>query len=183
MACKAAQLARPIVRLCVRPRTGLTMKIPASGLRPPASGLRRPTDCPSSLTETQSKYCVECYDTYPIHSRYKGAGRHHKRADATFGRATSFVVFFVVEMNRVDVVAPNTIFAFRLSKTGRTVGRTGSRWDGWLVGQTNERLLGQVGLRGSLSFPSSLKRFPTVILGESRTDFRQLSFEKSSSTH
>ena len=35
---------------------------------------------------------------------------------------------FVVAMNRVDDVALNTIFALRLSKTGRTVGRTGSRW-------------------------------------------------------
>ena len=31
-------------------------------------------------------------------------GRHHKRGDAAFGRAASFVVSFVVAMNRVDVV-------------------------------------------------------------------------------
>ena len=53
---------------------------------------------------------------------------------------------FVVAMNRVDVVALNTIFALRLSKTGRTVGRTDSRLDGWSVGRTNERFVGQVNL-------------------------------------
>ena len=40
------------------------------------------------------------------------------------------VVVFVVAMNRVDVVALNTTFALRLSKTRRTVGRTDSRLDG-----------------------------------------------------
>ena len=33
-----------------------------------------PTDSPSSLTETQNKYCVECYDIYHIHSHYKKWG-------------------------------------------------------------------------------------------------------------
>ena len=55
---------------------------------------------------------------------------------AAFGRGTSFVVSFVVAMNRVDVVAADTIFVLRLSKSGRTVGRTGSRLDGWSVGRT-----------------------------------------------
>ena len=40
---------------------------------------------------------------------------------AAFGRATSFVVSFVVAMKRVDVVAADTIFVLRLSKSGRTV--------------------------------------------------------------
>ena len=40
-------------------------------------------------------------------------------------------------MNRVDVVAVNTIFVLRLSKTGRTVGRTDSRLDGSSVGRTH----------------------------------------------
>ena len=34
-------------------------------------------------------------------------------------------------MNTVNVVAVNTILVLRLSNTGRTVGRTGSRLDGW----------------------------------------------------
>ena len=49
---------------------------------------------------------------------------------------------FVVAMNRVDVVALNTIFVVRLSKTGRTVGRTDSRLDGWSVGRTDMRAAG-----------------------------------------
>ena len=47
-----------------------------------------------------------------------------------------------VAMNRVGVVALNTILALRLSKTRRTVGRTDSRLDGWMVG-AHERLVGQ----------------------------------------
>ena len=43
---------------------------------------------------------------------------------------------FVAAKNRVDVVALNTIFVLRLSKTGRTVGQTDSRLDGWSVGRT-----------------------------------------------
>ena len=100
------------------------------------------------------------------------------------------MVSFVVAMNRLDVVALNTIFALRLSKTGRTVGRTDSRLDGWSVGRTDERLVGQVGLPGSLLSSSILKRFSTVIRGESLPYFtmfrdcvRKTSFEKSSSTH
>ena len=41
-------------------------------------------------------------------------------------------------MNRIDVVALNTIFVLRLSKTGRTVGRTDSRLNGWSVGRTKD---------------------------------------------
>ena len=43
--------------------------------RPSIQSRVRPTDSPSSLTETQNKYCVECYDIYSIHSHYKGGGR------------------------------------------------------------------------------------------------------------
>ena len=87
----------------------------------------------------QDKYFGDRYDIYRIQSRYTKVaafGRHHKRGGAAFGRGTSFVVSFVVAMNRVDVVAADTIFVLRLSKSGRTVGRTGSRLDGWSVGRT-----------------------------------------------
>ena len=47
------------------------------------------------------------------------------------------MVSFVVALNRLDVVAVNTIFVLRLSKTGRTVGRTDSRMDGSSVGRTH----------------------------------------------
>ena len=96
----------------------------------------------SNHTDMQDKYCGDCYDIHPIQSQYTkeaAVGRHHKRGGAASGRATSFVVSFVVAMNRVDVVALNTIFVLRLSKTGRTVGRTDSRLDGWSVGRTDDR--------------------------------------------
>ena len=93
-------LARPTVRV----------------YRPSIYSRVRPTDSPSSLTETQRKYCVECCDIYSIHSHYKGGG---------------------AAMNKVHVVALSTIFALRLSKTRRTVGRTDSRLDGWSV-HTND---------------------------------------------
>ena len=85
------------------------------------------TDSPSSLTETQNKYCVDCYDIYSIHGNYKA---NHKRGGAAFAPATSLVASFVMAMTRVDVVALNTIFALRLSKTGWAVGRRDSRLDG-----------------------------------------------------
>ena len=44
---------------------------------------------------------------------------------------------FLVAMNRIEFVAVNTIFVLRLSKTGRTVGRTDSRMDGSSVGRTH----------------------------------------------
>ena len=94
----------------------------------------------SNHTDMQDKYCGHSNDICPIQSQYTkvaAVGRHHKRGGAAFGRATSFVVSFVVAMNRVHVVAADTIFVLRLSKSGRTVGRTGSRLDGWSVGRTN----------------------------------------------
>ena len=66
---------------------------------------------------------------------------HHEGPGAAFGRATSFVVSFVMAMNGVDVVAVNTIFVSRLSKTRWTVGRTDSRFDGWSGGVGPDRLL------------------------------------------
>ena len=50
----------------------------------------RPTDSPpSTLTDMQDKYCVDCYNIYSIQSHYKG---NHKRGGPAEGRATSFVV-------------------------------------------------------------------------------------------
>ena len=36
-------------------------------------------------------------------------GHHHKRGGAAFGRATCFVVSFVLALNRVNIVAVTTI--------------------------------------------------------------------------
>ena len=81
-----------------------------------------------TITDMQDKYCGDRYDIYRIQSRYTKVaafGRHHKRGGAAFGRATSFVVSFVVALNRVNIVAVNTILVLYVGKPGRrTVGRT-----------------------------------------------------------
>ena len=62
----------------------------------------------SNHTDMQDKYCGDCYDTHPIQSQYTkvaAVGRHHKRSDAAFGRAFSFVASFVEASNRVNIVA------------------------------------------------------------------------------
>ena len=75
---------------------------------------------------------------HPIESPSERQSVQLAATTAAFGRATSFVVSFVVATNGADIVAVNTIFVLRLSKTGRTVGRTDSRLDGWSVGRTDE---------------------------------------------
>ena len=53
-----------------------------------------------------------------IQSQYKGAafGRHHKGGRAAFGRAATFVVSFVLALNRAHVLAVSTTHVLRLSK-------------------------------------------------------------------
>ena len=55
----------------------------------------------SNHTDMQDKYCGHCYDIYPIQSQYTKV--------AAFGRATSFVVSFVLALNKVNIVAVTTI--------------------------------------------------------------------------
>ena len=65
-----------------------------------------------TITDMQDKYCGDRYDIYRIQSRYTKVaafGRHHKRGGAAFGRATSFVVSFVVYVNVVNIVAVSTV--------------------------------------------------------------------------
>ena len=76
------------------------------------SHMFRPT-----ITDMQDKYCGDCYDIYTIQSQYTkvaACGRHHKRGGAAFGRATSFVVSFVLALNRVNIVAVTTILVFHV---------------------------------------------------------------------
>ena len=76
----------------------------------------------SNHTDMQDKYCGHSNDIHPIQSQYKG---NHKRGGAAEGRATSFVVSFVMALNRVNIVAVNAILVLHVGKTGRrTVGRT-----------------------------------------------------------
>ena len=42
-------------------------------------------------TDMQDKYCGDCYNIHPIQCQYTkvaACGRHHKRGDAAFGRAS-----------------------------------------------------------------------------------------------
>ena len=78
----------------------------------------------SNHTDMQDKYCGDCYDIHPIQSRYTkvaACGRHHKRGDAAFGRATSFVVSFALALNRVNVVAVTTILVLHVGVIGHYV--------------------------------------------------------------
>ena len=65
----------------------------------------------------QDKYCGDRYDIYRIQSRYTKVaafGRHHKRGGAAFGRATSFVVSFVLALNKVNIVTITTILVLHV---------------------------------------------------------------------
>ena len=67
-----------------------------------------------TITDMQDKYCGDRYDIYRIKSRYKG---NHKRGGAAED--------FVVALNRVNIVAVNTILVLYVGNPGRrTVGRT-----------------------------------------------------------
>ena len=70
------------------------------------SHMFRPT-----ITDMQDQYCGTRYHIYLIHSYYKG---HHKRGGAAEGRATSFVVSFVLGLNKVNIVAVITILVLHV---------------------------------------------------------------------
>ena len=118
----------------------------------------RPTVRPVLLRRTTNIVLSATTSTLFIATTKEAAvGRHHKRGGVAVGRDTSFVGSFVVAMNRVDVVALNTIFVVRLSRTGRTVGRTDSRLDGWSVRRTDMQAAGLA--------PTSSQKFENWRLG------------------
>ena len=69
-----------------------------------------------TITDMQDKYCGDCYDIYFIQSLYKGAacGRYHKGGRAAFGHAPTFVVSFVLALNKVNIVAVTTILVLQV---------------------------------------------------------------------
>ena len=75
-------------------------------------------------TDMQDKYCGNCYDIYLIQSQYTKV--------AAFGRATSFVVSFVLALNKVNIVAVTTILVLhvgngpKMNFQGRKITRLGS---------------------------------------------------------
>ena len=67
----------------------------------------------SNHTDMQDKYCGHSNDIHPIHSQYAKVaadGRHHKKeVPRPYGRATSFVVsFVVVALNTVNMNVSRT---------------------------------------------------------------------------
>ena len=90
----------------------------------------------SNHTDMQEKYCGDCYDIHPIQSQYTKVD--HKRGGAAVGRATAFVVSFVLALNRVNVVAVTTIVVLHVGVIGHHVpchynfmfprSRGGPRW-------------------------------------------------------
>ena len=67
-----------------------------------------------TITDMHDKYYGNRYDIYLIQSHYTKVaafGRHHKRGGAAFSRATSFVVSFVLALNKVNIVAVTTMLA------------------------------------------------------------------------
>ena len=51
-------------------------------------------------------------------TKVAAVGRHHKRGGAASGRATSFVVSFVLALNRVNIVAVTTILVLHVGVIG-----------------------------------------------------------------
>ena len=69
----------------------------------------------SNHTDMQDKYCGDCYDIHPIQSQYTKV--------AACGRASSFVVSFVLALNRVNIVAVTTILVLHVGVIGHHVPR------------------------------------------------------------
>ena len=97
----------------------------------------RPTDHPSNRESARPtvrpvllrrKSCIvlraRIRALFKAHTKVAAFGRHHKRGGAAFGCATSFVVSFVLALNRADIVAVNAILVLHVGTTGR---RTGGR--------------------------------------------------------
>ena len=63
----------------------------------------------------QDKYYGDCYDIHPIQSQYKG---NRESGGAAEGRATSFVVSFVLALNMVNVVAVTTVLVSHVGVIG-----------------------------------------------------------------
>ena len=71
----------------------------------------------ATAIDMQIKYCGDLYDIHFIQSQYTkvaAVSRHHKRGVAAFGRATSFVVSFVLALNKVNIVAVTTILVLHV---------------------------------------------------------------------
>ena len=69
------------------------------------------------------------------------ANRHDKTKEASGPKAAQLLLWWrpknaavVLALHGVHIIARNTMLVLRFSKTEPTVGRAGSRFDGWLTG-------------------------------------------------
>ena len=104
-----------------------------------------------SKVDKQDKHCGHCYDIHPIQSQYTkvaACGPHHKRGDAAFGSATSFVVPWVLALHRVNVVAVTTMLVLHVGAIGHHVP---CRWDLMFPCRSCHARLRASGFRGALA--------------------------------
>ena len=132
--------------------------------RPSIQSKVRPTTGRPVLLRRKSYIVLRAGIYAPFKARTKVAafGRHQKRGDAAFGRATSFVVSFACALDGASILALSTIYYLRLSKTGRTVlGRT---FD-WMNGRSDavSRLSGSF-LKGTLAENKANSQSPYEVL-------------------
>ena len=65
------------------------------------------------LPTCKTSIVVFCYDIYLIQSQYTKVAQH-KRGGAALSRATSFVVSFVLALNKINIVAVTTMLVFHV---------------------------------------------------------------------
>ena len=85
----------------------------------------------SNHTDMQDKYCGDRYDIHPLQSQYTKVatvGRHRKTGGTAFGRATSFVVSFVLALNRVNITAVTTTLVLHVG----LIGHHGARHESFM---------------------------------------------------
>ena len=71
-----------------------------------------------TITDMHDRYCGNCYNICLIESQYTQVaafGRHQKKGGAALGRATSFVVSFVLALNKTKIVAVTTILVLHVN--------------------------------------------------------------------
>ena len=85
----------------------------------------RPTDSPPVLLRCKISTVLTAtiFTIFTVSIKVAACGRHHKRGGAAFGRATSFVVSFVLALNSVNIVAVTTIIVVHVGVIGYHVPR------------------------------------------------------------
>ena len=104
-------------------RKELDKRETASTDHPSIQSKVRPTTVRPVLLRRKSYIVLRARILAPFkaHTKVAAFDRHNKRGGAAFGRATSFVVSFVLALNRVNVVAVTTILVLHVGVIGHHV--------------------------------------------------------------